>query len=149
MASAQPAAKAQYGDVSEKGLRLVLIVVGVMAASLMQTLDSTITNVALPNIQGNLGASQDEASWVVTAYTIAAIIVIPMTPWLQNRFGRKNYYVASIVGFTLASILCGASSSLGFLVFWRFVQGVFGGGFRDRRDHGPGARTAARRPARR
>ena len=128
MASAAPATNVQYADVSERGLRLVLIVVGVMAASLMQTLDSTITNVALPNIQGNLGASQDEASWIVTAYTIAAIIVIPMTPWLQNRFGRKNYYVASIVGFTLASVLCGASDSLGFLVFWRFVQGIFGGG---------------------
>jgi len=63
-----------------------LIVVGVMAASLMQTLDSTIVNVALPNIQGNLGAGQDEGSWVVTAYVIAAIIIIPITPWLQNRF---------------------------------------------------------------
>jgi len=128
MANAQPASNSPYGDVSERGLRLVLIVAGVMAASLMQTLDSTITNVALPNIQGNLGASQDEASWVVTSYTIAAIIVIPMTPWLQNRFGRKNYYVASIVGFTLASILCGASSDLSFLIAWRFVQGLFGGG---------------------
>lgn len=128
MASAQPAANANYGDVSEKGLRLVLIVAGVMAASLMQTLDSTITNVALPNIQGNLGASQDEASWIVTSYTIAAIIVIPMTPWLQNRFGRKNYYVASIIGFTIASVFCGASGDLAFLVFWRFIQGVFGGG---------------------
>ena len=128
MASAQPANAPQYADVSEKGLRLVLIVLGVMAASLMQTLDSTITNVALPNIQGNLGASQDEASWVVTSYTIAAIIVIPMTPWLQNRFGRKNYYVVSIVGFTIASVFCGASGDLAFLVGWRFVQGLFGGG---------------------
>ncbi len=126
--AAADARSSQYADVSESGLRLVLIVVGVMAASLMQTLDSTITNVALPNIQGNLGASQDEASWIVTSYTIAAIIVIPMTPWLQNRFGRKNYYVASIVGFTLASVLCGASSELTSLIAWRFVQGLFGGG---------------------
>ena len=80
-----------------------------MAAALMQTLDSTITNVALPTIQGNLGASQDEGTWVVTSYTIAAIIVIPLTPWLQNRFGRrKRYFIASIVGFTLASVACGA-----------------------------------------
>ncbi|MBD5634369.1 MAG: MFS transporter, partial [Candidatus Eremiobacteraeota bacterium] len=77
-----------------------------MAAALMQTLDSTITNVALPNIQGNLGASQDEGTWIVTSYTIAAIIVIPLTPWLQNRFGRRNYFLASIVGFTIASVLC-------------------------------------------
>jgi len=84
-------------DVVEVGARRIIIVVGIMAATLMQTLDSTITNVALPNIQGNLGASQDEATWIVTAYTIAAIIVIPLTPWLQDRFGRRNYFVASIV----------------------------------------------------
>ena len=91
----------QRADVTEYGLRRAVIVAGVMLASLMQTLDTTITNVALPNIQGNLGASQDEGTWVVTAYTIAAIIVIPLTPWLQNRFGRKNYFVASIIGFTI------------------------------------------------
>lgn len=130
MATPDPSRNApqQYGDVSEKGLRLVMIVAGVMAASLMQTLDTTITNVALPNIQGNLGASQDEGTWIVTAYTIAAIVIIPITPWLQNRFGRKNYYVASIVGFTLASLMCGRSGQLFELVFWRAVQGMFGGG---------------------
>jgi DHA2 family multidrug resistance protein len=115
-------------DVTEKGLRLVLIVVAVMLAALMQTLDSTITNVALPNIQGNLGASQDEGTWVVTAYTIAAIIVIPLTPWLQSRFGRKAYFIASIVGFTIASVICGSSHTLFELVAARAVQGAFGGG---------------------
>ena len=115
-------------DVTENGLRLVLIVVAVMLAALMQTLDSTITNVALPNIQGNLGASQDEGTWVVTAYTIAAIIVIPLTPWLQGRFGRKTYFLASIIGFTLASVLCGSSNSLVELVAGRAIQGAFGGG---------------------
>jgi MFS transporter, DHA2 family, multidrug resistance protein len=118
----------QHQDVVEYGLRRGLIVAGVMAATLMQTLDTTITNVALPTIQGNVGASQDEATWVVTAYTIAAMIVIPLTPWLQTRFGRRNYYVASIVGFTLASAACGGSASLGALTFWRVVQGLFGGG---------------------
>jgi DHA2 family multidrug resistance protein len=115
-------------DVTESGLRLVLIVMGVMLAALMQTLDTTITNVALPNIQGNLGASQDEATWVVTAYTIAAIIVIPLTPWLQGRFGRKAYFLTSIVGFTVASMLCGWSANLDQLVVGRIVQGAFGGG---------------------
>jgi len=115
-------------DVTETGLRRVLIVAAVMAAALMQTLDSTITNVALPTIQGNLGASQDEGTWIVTAYTIAAIVVIPLTPWLQNRFGRKNYFVASITGFTLASIVCGASDNLTLLIAARVVQGAFGGG---------------------
>ena len=115
-------------DVTETGLRLVLIVVGVMLAALMQTLDSTITNVALPSIQGNLGASQDEGTWVVTAYTVAAIIVIPLTPWLQGRFGRKAYFLASIIGFTIASVACGSSNSLYELVVARAVQGAFGGG---------------------
>jgi DHA2 family multidrug resistance protein len=115
-------------DVTEQGLRRVLIVAGVMAAALMQTLDSTITNVALPTIQGSLGAGQDEGTWIVTAYTIAAIVIIPLTPWLQNRFGRKNYFVASIVGFTLASVACGQASNLTFLILARVVQGAFGGG---------------------
>ncbi len=115
-------------DVTETGLRRVLIVAGVMAAALMQTLDSTITNVALPTIQGNLGASQEEGTWIVTAYTIAAIVIIPITPWLQNRFGRKNYFVASIAGFTIASVVCGSADSLTLLVMARFVQGAFGGG---------------------
>ena len=119
---------AKRQDVTETGLRRLLIVSGVMAAALMQTLDSTITNVALPNIQGTLGASQDEGTWIVTAYTIAAIVVIPLTPWLQNRFGRRNYFLASIVGFTIASIFCGSSGQLVQLIVWRVVQGAFGGG---------------------
>ncbi len=115
-------------DVTESGVRRNLIVAAVMAAALMQTLDSTITNVALPTIQGNLGADQDEGTWIVTAYTIAAIVIIPLTPWLQNRFGRRNYFVASIAGFTLASIVCGASTDLSMLIAARVVQGAFGGG---------------------
>jgi DHA2 family multidrug resistance protein len=115
-------------DVTEYGMRRILIVAGVMAAALMQTLDSTITNVALPTIQGNLGASQDEGTWVITAYVIAAIVVIPLTPWLQMRFGRRNYFLTSIVGFTLASIVCGSSESLSLLIAARAVQGAFGGG---------------------
>ena len=126
-APAQSAAP-QRQDVTEHGMRRVLIVIGVMAATLMQTLDTTISNVALPTIQGNLGASQDEGSWVVTSYTIAAIIVIPLTPWLQDRFGRKLYFCVSIVGFTLASVACGLSESLTFLIVARVVQGAFGGG---------------------
>ena len=115
-------------DVTETGFRRIAIVFGIMLATLLQTLDSTITNVALPTIQGNLGASQDEGTWVITAYTIAAIIIIPITPWLQRTFGRKRYYIASILGFTIASALCGASDTLWSLVFWRAIQGIFGGG---------------------
>jgi len=129
-AAPRPAAPAQraQADVTEYGLRRILIIAGVMMAALMQTLDSTITNVALPTIQGNLGASQDEGTWVITAYVIAAIVIIPLTPWLQNRFGRRNYFIVSIVGFTLASIVCGTSESLGTLILARAVQGAFGGG---------------------
>lgn len=115
-------------DVTESGARLILITLGIMAATLMQTLDSTIVNVALPTIQGNLGATQDEGAWVVTGYIISAVIVIPMTPWLQARFGRRQYYSVAIVGFTIASILCGFATSIDQLILYRVVQGLFGGG---------------------
>src|SRR6202790_4827623 len=115
-------------DVSEQGSRLILITLGIIAATLMQTLDSTIVNVALPTIQGNLGATQQEGAWVVTGYIISAVIVIPMTPWLQARFGRRQYYSIAIIGFTIASILCGLAGSIQQLVLYRVIQGLFGGG---------------------
>ena len=99
-----------------------------MLAALLQTIDLTIVNVALPTLQGNLGATVDQATWVLTAYVIANVVVIPMTPWLQLRFGRKNYFLASIAGFTLASVLCGMATSLGALILFRVIQGAFGGG---------------------
>ena len=99
-----------------------------MLATLMQTLDSTIITVALPYIQGNLGATLDEATWVTTGFIIANVIVIPLTPWLQRRFGRKQYFVASILGFTFASFLCGVAGSLDELILYRVIQGAFGGG---------------------
>src|SRR5580658_9943294 len=105
-------------DVVERGGRLILITAGILVATLMQTLDTTIVNVALPIIQGNLGATLDEAAWVVTGYIISAVIVIPLTPWLQLRFGRRQYYATAIAGFTIASMLCGLSTSIGALVWW-------------------------------
>ena len=115
-------------DLTESGLRRVVVVAGVMLAALLQTLDGTIVNVALPTIQGNLGASIDEGAWVVTAYIIAAVVVIPITPWLQNRFGRKQYFLVSIAGFTIASLACGLAGSIQELIVFRIVQGLFGGG---------------------
>ena len=115
-------------SVVEYGTRRLLIVSGVMLAALLQTLDSTIVNVALPTIQGNLGASIDEATWVVTAYIIAAVIVIPITPWLQSFFGRKQYFLISIAGFTIASAMCGVAGSIDELIVFRVIQGLFGGG---------------------
>src|SRR5579859_1014366 len=108
MADQRPGAGNQY-DTVESGFSLVLITAAIIAATLMQTLDTTIVNVALPVIQGNLGATLDEGAWVVTGYIISAVIVIPLTPWLQLRFGRRQYYGTAIVGFTLASIMCGIS----------------------------------------
>jgi MFS transporter, DHA2 family, multidrug resistance protein len=112
----------------EHGLRLVIVVAGVSVAAVMQFLDSTIVNVALPIIGGNLGATFDEIGWVVTAYSLAAIAVIPLTGWLALRFGRKRYFLVSIIGFTLASALCGLSESFGALLAARVLQGLFGGG---------------------
>ena len=96
----------------EYGTRRILVVAGVMLAALLQTVDLTIVNVALPTIQGNLGATVDEATWVLTGYVVANVVVIPLTPWLQLRFGRKNYFLVSIAGFTAASMLCGMATSL-------------------------------------
>lgn len=112
----------------EYGARRWLVVAGVMLAALLQTVDLTIVNVALPTVQGNLGATVDEATWVLTGYVIANVIVIPLTPWLQLRFGRKKYFLVSIAGFTLASLLCGLATSLTALILFRVVQGAFGGG---------------------
>ncbi|HEV3092334.1 MAG TPA: DHA2 family efflux MFS transporter permease subunit [Candidatus Cybelea sp.] len=112
----------------EYGLQRYLVVAGVMLAALLQTVDLTIVNVALPTIQGNLGATVDEATWVLTGYVVANVVVIPLAPWLQLRFGRKNYFLVSIAGFTLASLLCGMAGSLTALILFRIVQGAFGGG---------------------
>lgn len=119
---------AALASLVEYGTRRQLVVAGVMLAALLQTVDLTIVNVALPTIQGNLGATVDEGTWVLTAYVIANVVVIPLAPWLQLRFGRKNYFLASIAGFTLASMLCGMATSLGALIAFRALQGAFGGG---------------------
>jgi DHA2 family multidrug resistance protein len=115
-------------DVVEHGLRRWIIVLGVMLAPLMETIDSSIVNVALPTIQGNLGATLDEAAWVITGYLVANVIVIPLTPWLQTRFGRRQYFTATVIGFTIVSALCGMSGSIEMLIVLRIVQGLFGGG---------------------
>ncbi len=100
----------------------------VIAATLLEIIDTTIVNVALPNIQGNLGVAVDQGAWIVTGYIVANVVVIPITPWLAARFGRRQYFFASIVIFTIASLMCGLSGSFGDLVFWRIVQGLGGGG---------------------
>ncbi|EHQ30392.1 DHA2 family efflux MFS transporter permease subunit [Mucilaginibacter paludis] len=108
-------------------LTKVIIVITTIAAAIMELIDTSIINVALNNISGNLGATLEDTSWVVTAYAIANVIVIPMTGFLSRYFGRKNYYLTSIIIFTIASYMCGSSSSLWMLVLWRFIQGIGGG----------------------
>src|ERR1700689_4670563 len=103
-----------------------MITLSIMLATIMQTLDSTIANVALPHMQGTLSASQDQIAWVLTAYIIASAIATPVTGWLCDRFGQKNIFMASITGFTVASALCGMSNSLAQIVAARLLQGVFG-----------------------
>ena len=104
-----------------------LIAAGVILGAVMELVDTSIVNVAFAQMSGNLGATIDEITWVAVAYILAAVIVLPMTGWLAARFGRKRYYLASIALFTAASVLCGLSTSLGGLVFWRTVQGLGGG----------------------
>jgi DHA2 family multidrug resistance protein len=103
-----------------------MITFSIMLATIMQTLDSTIANVALPHMQGTLSASQDQIAWVLTAYIVASAIATPLTGWLCDRFGQKYIFLASISGFTVASALCGMSNSLAEIVLARLLQGVFG-----------------------
>jgi DHA2 family multidrug resistance protein len=98
-----------------------------MFGTFMVVLDTTIVNVSLPHIAGNLSASIEESTWVLTSYLAANAIILPITGWLANYFGRRRLLLLSVVGFTIASLLCGLSSTLSILVFWRVVQGMTGG----------------------
>jgi MFS transporter, DHA2 family, multidrug resistance protein len=108
------------------GVNRMAITACVMVASLMQALDTTIANVALPYIQGSVAASQDQIAWVLTSYIAAAAIMTPPTGFLAARFGVKRLFLASIAGFTLASMLCGMAQSLLQIVLFRVLQGMFG-----------------------
>jgi DHA2 family multidrug resistance protein len=116
------------GTSIEYGSRRTLIVIGVMLASLLGRIDGTIVNVALPTIQGNLGASFDEVTWVIIGYLMANVVVIPLTPWLAKRFGRRETFVVAIAGFTALSLLCATATTVQELVLFRILQGAFAGG---------------------
>lgn len=98
----------------------------VMLSTIMQALDTTIANVALPHMQGSMGATQDQISWVLTSYIVAAAIFMPLTGFLSARWGRKRLFLTAVVGFTITSMLCGAAQSLTQIVLFRLLQGVFG-----------------------
>jgi MFS transporter, DHA2 family, multidrug resistance protein len=105
-----------------------LIAATVTIAAFMELLDTSIANVALPYIGGGLGRSYDEVTWILTTYLVANAVVLPMTAWLSRLLGRKNYYLLCVVLFTVSSLFCGLAPSLGFMLMWRIVQGVGGGG---------------------
>ncbi len=105
-----------------------VIAVTVAFGAMLEVIDTSIVNVALPDIQGNLGATLTEAGWVSTGYACANVVMIPLTAWLGNRFGRKRYFLFSLIGFTVASAMCGLASNLTMLVMARVLQGLAGGG---------------------
>jgi DHA2 family multidrug resistance protein len=103
-----------------------IIVVAVMLGTILEVLDTSIINVALPHMQGTFSASVDEITWVVTSYLVANGIMIPMTGWISARFGRKNYFLFSVTTFVAASAMCGAAQSLQQIVVFRLLQGFAG-----------------------
>src|SRR3954462_13579303 len=111
----------------EYGYRRVLITLTAIMCALLEIVDSTIVNVALTNMQGNLGATLTEVGWVITAYAIGNVIIVPMTSWLSQQIGRRNYFAVSIIIFTVFSFLCGNSTNIWELVAFRFLQGIGGG----------------------
>src|SRR5450759_911348 len=113
---------------AESGARKWIIVVTVVLSAMIELIDTTIVNVSLPQMMGNLGATLDEIAWVVTAYVFANVIVLAMASWLSAVLGRRNYFAGSILLFTIASFFCGHASSLWELVLFRFLQGAGGGG---------------------
>src|SRR5215211_4314475 len=104
-----------------------IVAIAVMFATFMEVLDTTVVNVSLPHIAGNLSATIDESTWVLTSYLVANAIVLPLTGWLARFFGRKRLLMASVTGFTLSSLLCGLAPNLPLLVLFRLLQGATGG----------------------
>ncbi|MBV8151690.1 MAG: MFS transporter [Candidatus Eremiobacteraeota bacterium] len=106
---------------------VALVTITVMLGMVMAIIDSTIVNVALQTMAGNLGATTDEIAWVVTGYILANVIIMPLNGWLTATLGRQTFYATSIAVFTIASLLCGLAHSLWLLVVFRIIQGIGGG----------------------
>jgi MFS transporter, DHA2 family, multidrug resistance protein len=111
----------------EYGARRVIVTITAIICALLEIVDTTIVNVALNDMRGNLGATMTEVGWVITAYAIGNVIIVPMTSWLSQQFGRRNYFAASIMIFTVFSFLCGNANGIWELVAFRFLQGLGGG----------------------
>ena len=119
--------KKEEDDLVVYGFTRVIITITAVLCALLEIVDTTIVNVALNNMRGSLGATLTDVAWVITAYAIANVIVIPMTSWLSQQFGRRNYFAASIIIFTVSSFLCGNAENIWELVAFRFIQGLGGG----------------------
>jgi len=113
-----------HADLS--GPKRTLVTIAVIMAMLMQVLDTTIANVALPHMQTALGATRETVNWVLTSYIVASAIAIPITGWLSDRVGRKRLFVWSVIGFTIASVLCAVAQNLPEMVAFRILQGIAG-----------------------
>ncbi|MBV8253602.1 MAG: DHA2 family efflux MFS transporter permease subunit [Chitinophaga sp.] len=111
----------------EYGPRRAIITITAVVCALLEIIDTTIVNVALPDMRGSLGATLNEVSWVITAYSLANVIIVPMTSWLSQQFGRRNYFATSVILFTVCSFLCGNATNIWELVVFRFLQGLGGG----------------------
>jgi DHA2 family multidrug resistance protein len=105
-----------------------ILIITAISCAVLELIDTTVVNVSLREISGNIGATTTEIAWVVTAYAISNVIIIPLTSMLSDLFGRKTYFTSSVIIFTFSSLMCGLSTNLWMLVFWRFVQGIGGGG---------------------
>src|SRR6266849_3533735 len=112
------------------GLEKWIVILTVITAAMLQLIDMSIVNVTLMQMMGNLGATLGDISWVITSYSAANVVMIAMAGWLSAKFGRKKYFASSIIVFTVASVLCGASTNVWMLVAFRFLPGIGGGGLR-------------------
>src|ERR1700759_1675985 len=108
-------------------MKRTLLIITVITAAMMELIDTSIVNVALSHMSGNLGATLEDTSWVITSYAIANVIIIPLTSFLAARLGRRNYYIGSIIAFTFFSFMCAQSTNIWELVAFRFLQGMGGG----------------------
>ena len=108
-------------------MKRTILIITVIAAAVMELIDTSIVNVALSNMSGNLGATLEDTSWVITSYAIANVIIIPLTSFLVIKLGRRNYYIGSVIAFTFFSFMCGQATNIWTLIAFRFLQGIGGG----------------------
>jgi MFS transporter, DHA2 family, multidrug resistance protein len=128
MAAAAATPDGQLNEHSRPQINPILIIVILTIATFMEVLDTSIANVSLPHIAGNLSAGQDEVAWVLTSYLVANAMILPISGWLATFFGRKRFYMACVCIFVISSLMCGLSTNLGMLIFFRIMQGIGGGG---------------------